>query len=100
MSLSSGVDADAAERPSDPGDRHHRQGDGEEIWQILQEDDLIVSTEGPREKVQAPHLRHKLLKQINSPFFFLKQTKTTSNTCGDRKWSYMELRCLAENACC
>lgn len=49
--VSLGVDADAAEWPSNPGDWHHRQGDGEEIWQILQEDDLAVSTEGPREKV-------------------------------------------------
>ena len=49
--LSSGLDADAAERPPIPGDRHHRQGDGKEIRQILQEDDLAVSAEGPREKV-------------------------------------------------
>ena len=50
--VSSGVDADAAEWPSVPGDRHHRQGDGEEIWKILQEDDLDVSTERTRKKVQ------------------------------------------------
>lgn len=47
----SGVDADAAERPTSSGDGHHRQGDGEEVWKILQEDDFPVSTEGPGEKV-------------------------------------------------
>lgn len=49
--VSSGLDADTAEWPPSPGDWDHRQGDGKEIWQILQEDDLPMSTEGPWEKV-------------------------------------------------
>lgn len=47
-----GLNADPAERPTNFGDRHHGQGNGKEIWQILQEDDLFVSTERPREKVR------------------------------------------------
>lgn len=49
--VSSGLDADTAEWSPGVGDRDHRQGDGEEIRQILQEDDRAVSTEGPREEV-------------------------------------------------
>lgn len=49
--VSAGLDADAAERAPSIGDRDRRQGDGEEIRQILQEDDRPVSTEGPREEV-------------------------------------------------
>lgn len=46
-----GLDADAAEWPPHPGDRHRWQGHGEKIRQILQEDDFLVPNEGPREKV-------------------------------------------------
>lgn len=49
--VSSGLDADVAEWPPGVGDRDHGQGDGEEIRQILQEDDCPLSTEGPGEKV-------------------------------------------------
>lgn len=46
-----GADADSAERPSLSGDGHHRQGNGEEVWQVLQEDALPVFTERSRKKV-------------------------------------------------
>lgn len=49
--MSVGADADFAERPSVSGDGHHRQGNGEEVWQVLQEDALPVFTERSREKV-------------------------------------------------
>lgn len=48
-----GVDADSAERPSLSGDGHHRQGNGEEIRQVLQEDDHPVFTERSRKKVSS-----------------------------------------------
>lgn len=49
--MSVGADADFAERPSMSGDRYHRQGNGEEVWQVLQEDALPVFTERSRKKV-------------------------------------------------
>ncbi len=51
LCMSVGADADFAERPSLSGDRHHRQRNGEEVRQVLQEDALPVFTERSREKV-------------------------------------------------
>ncbi len=46
-----GVDVDPAEWSALPWDWNHRQRDVEEIWEILEEDDLVVFAEGPRKKV-------------------------------------------------
>lgn len=51
LCMLAGADADFAEWPSLPGDGHHRQGNGEEVWQVLQEDALPVFTERSRKKV-------------------------------------------------
>jgi len=51
LCVSAGADADSAERPSLSGDRHHRQGYGEEVWQVLPEDALSVFTERSRKRV-------------------------------------------------
>jgi len=65
-----GADADPAERPALPGDWHHRQGDGEEVRQIPEEDDLAVLTEGPREKVRAlTHVFFQFINKANEVIF-------------------------------
>lgn len=46
-----GADADPAEWPPLPGDRYHRQGNGKEVWQVLQEDALSVFTKRSKVKV-------------------------------------------------
>lgn len=61
----SGLDADTAEWPPSPGDWHHRQGDREKIRQILQKDDLLVSNEGPWEKVFFFKIRYLWLKSAS-----------------------------------
>lgn len=72
---SSGLDADAAEWPPGVGDRDHRQGDGKEIRQILQEDDRPVSTEGPREEVLILPLCALMHSDYISIFRFRKPKK-------------------------
>lgn len=42
--LCPGVDADFAERPPYSGDGRYRQGNGEEVWQVIQENAVFVFT--------------------------------------------------------
>lgn len=51
MHVCVGADADPAEWPSLSGDGYHRQGNGEEVWQVLQEDALSVFTKRSKVKV-------------------------------------------------
>lgn len=47
-----GADVDLAERPSLSGDGDHRQGNGEEVRQVLQEDAQPLFTERSRKEVR------------------------------------------------
>lgn len=54
LPLPPGSDADSAERPAVPGDRHRRQGGGEEVWKVLSEADNHVPSEGSCQEVSPP----------------------------------------------
>ena len=66
--ISVGADADPAEWPSLLGDGHPGQGDGEEVWQVLQEDDLTLSTERAWEKVILPNTQQYNVSHLTDAF--------------------------------